>query len=133
MWISSLLHRLLTYCRYILGGTPSAPAKAVEPELKEEKLIGTHGRLSADTVLMIQNGHVVLVVDHDFLDIPSFVEWDKSRKSLGIAQMGGAVAEVKANLPREMNEPLSATRTIMLMTRYNGNDVAHKLNLMVHD
>ena len=82
---------------------------------------------------MIQNGHVVLVVDHDFLDIPSFVEWDKSRKSLGIAQMGGAVAEVKANLPREMNEPLSATRTIMLMTRYNGNDVAHKLNLMVHD
>ncbi len=131
--MAGLLHRFLTYCRYILGDRPDAPAPVAEPVREETPLIGSHGRLTADTVLMVQNGHVVLVVDHDFLDIPSFVEWDRSRKSLGIAQLGGAVAEVKANLPREMHEPLSGTRTIMLMTRYNGADVAHKLNLMIHE
>lgn len=131
--ISSLLHRFLTYCRYILGGRPAAPVKPVVPESAYEPLVGTHGRLSADVVLLIQNGHVVLVVDHEFTDIPSFIEWDRSRKSLGVAQMGGAVAEVKANLPAEMNGPLNESRTILLMTRFNGAKVAHKLNLMVHD
>lgn len=128
-----LLHRFLTYCKYILGGRPKAPVKPVEPEGTYEPLQGTHGRLSSDVVLLIQNGHVVLVVDHEFDDIPSFIEWDRTRKSLGVAQMSGAVAEVKANLPPEMNGPLSSSRTILLMTRFNGNKVAHQLNLMVHD
>jgi hypothetical protein len=100
----SIIKQFLTYCLYRCGWKkteePSLPAQTQESPL-EKPMIGTNGPLLADMLVMKKDGRVTIVVDHEFEDIPEWVEWDISRNTIGIVQMGGAVAELKSVIPPE--------------------------------
>ena len=53
---------------------------------------GTEGLIEVDAALVIKEDKAVLVVDQEFKDIPSWIEWDTSLNTLSITQMGGATA-----------------------------------------
>ena len=132
MGVLASLHRLLTYYLYKWGIRPAPVDPVRVPETPSQPLVGSHGLLEAEAILMIQDPYVVLVVDHEFLDIPAYVEWDPTRRSIGIVQSGGAVAELRTLVPADVKELFETARTILLMTRFNGTKVAHRVNLIVH-
>lgn len=132
----SLINRILTYCRYLWRvKSPeeppvSTPKREVEPE---KPLKGTNGPLLADLLVMRKDDRVILVVDHEFEDIPEWVEWDVSRNTIGIVQMGGAVAELKSTISPEKAELFRSAKNIALAIRFEGKDIVHGVYMVVRD
>jgi len=108
----------------------SAPKREAVPE---KPLKGTNGPLLADLLVMRRDDRIVLVVDHDFEDIPEWVEWDVSRNTIGIAQMGGAVAELKSTIPPEKAELFRSAKNIALAVRFEGKNIVHGVYMVVRD
>lgn len=131
MAVMNPLNYFLTYILYLLGVRPeeeSLPPQAVEPE---KPLKGTNGPIQADVLVLEENGRVIMVVDHDFLDIPEWVEWDISRNIIGIVQMGGAIAELRSVIPPEKEAVFRSVPNILLATRFEGQKVAHSIYMVV--
>ncbi|MDY0029930.1 MAG: hypothetical protein RBR86_08335 [Pseudobdellovibrionaceae bacterium] len=132
----SSLKRFLTYCLY-LGGwkraeKPHVPTSTSDNE-PEKPLIGTNGPIVADMLVMKRDDRIVLVVDHEFQDIPEWVEWDVSRNIIGIVQMGGAVAELNSVIPPEKVDMFRNAKNLALAIRFDGRDVVHGVYLVVRD
>lgn len=108
----------------------SAPQREVVPE---KPLKGTNGPLLADLLVMRKDDRIVFVVDHDFEDIPEWVEWDVSRNTIGIVQMGGAVAELKSTIPAERAELFRNAKNIALAIRFEGKNIVHGVYMVVRD
>lgn len=118
---------------YKLGLSEPEPDLPARPEPAGQPLVGTHGIIDVDVLMLKKDQQLVMVVDHEFLDIPSWVEWDKSRESVGIAQASGAVAEIKNAIPDKFKAELSGVNSLLLLTKFNGVKVAHTISLIVHD
>ncbi|MFA7276478.1 MAG: hypothetical protein WC043_06735 [Pseudobdellovibrionaceae bacterium] len=108
----------------------SVPRVPFEPE---KPLVGTNGALACDVLVLKQENKVVLVVDHDFTDRPEWVEWDVPRNVIGVAQVGGAVAEIGSVIPPEKLQMFRDTRSVYLSTRFEGRPVAHMVYLVIRE
>jgi len=132
----SSLKRFLTYCLYLCGWKkaekPHVPTSMSNSE-PEKPLIGTNGPIVADMLVMKRDDRIVLVVDHEFQDIPEWVEWDVSRNTIGIVQMGGAVAELNSVIPPEKVDMFRNAKNLALAIRFDGRDVVHGVYLVVRD
>lgn len=94
---------------------------------------GTTGRLDVPTLLFSDGPHLVLIVDYDFEDIPSWVEWDSRLKKLSVVQIGGAAAELPLGIPANVNAPIDETQRMMLVTgRYERRN-AHFVNFIIRN
>lgn len=91
----------------------------------EKAMKGTNGPLLAEMLVMQKEGRLTMVVDHEFEDIPEYVEWDVSRNIIGIVQMGGAVAELKSVLPAEKVDMFRNAKNLALAIRFEGKHVVH--------
>ena len=112
--------------------TPDAPApvRQAEPQARPH---GTTGRIDVPTLLLNEEQHMVLVVDYDFEDIPSWVEWDAKLKKLSVVQMGGAAAELALSIPANMNASLTQIQRMMLVTgRYDRRN-GHYVSFIIRD
>ncbi len=132
----SIIKQFLTYCLYRCGykkaGEPLEPD--TRPEIQPEMpLIGTNGPLLADMLVLQKDGRTVLVVDHEFEDIPEWVEWDISRNTIGIVQMGGAVAELKSVIPPEKVDMFRNAKNLNLAVRFDGKHVVHGVYMVVRE
>ncbi len=126
------LEKILIFIRHILGigvKQPIVPSK-VAPDT-ERPLQGTNGPLDADLLVMREDDRVIVVVDHDFTDMPEWVEWDVSRNIFAIAQMGGAVAEMKNVIPPDKAMLFHDSRNVFLATRFEGRHVVHSIYMVV--
>ena len=131
MVVMEFFNRFLTYILYLLGVRPEEEPSPPQAAEAEKPLTGTNGPIRADVLVLEDNGRVIMVVDHDFLDIPEWVEWDVSRNIIGIVQMGGAIAELKNVIPPEKEAIFRSVPNILLATRFEGQKVAHSIYMVV--
>jgi hypothetical protein len=101
------------------------PSKAHKQKTSQN--IGTEGLIEADAALVIKEDKAVLVVDQEFKDIPSWIEWDSSLNTISITQMGGATASLNTFIPPEAIVKLEEINRILLIARYHGRRVVHFL------
>lgn len=87
----------------------------------------------AHALLVHLDGHVALVVDHEFEDVPSWIEWDIGRKRISIAQMGGTVTELDTALDKKEMEEYREKKKIHLVARYGGEKIVHSLALIIRE
>ncbi len=132
----SIIKQFLTYCLYCCGYKKADKPLAAEAQRKlqpEMPLVGTNGPLLADMLVMQKDGRTVLVVDHEFEDVPEWVEWDISRNTIGIVQMGGAVAELKSVIPPEKVDMFRNAKNLNLAVRFDGKHVVHGVYMVVRE
>jgi hypothetical protein len=124
------LKALLTDFLYKLGlGKKESIAPAPAPAENEwARPHGTTGLVEAPTLLLTEDDKIVLMVDYDFADFPSWVEWDTKSRKLLIVQMGGAAAELALTMPLHQIGSIGTTKRLMLITgryeRRNGHYVS---------
>lgn len=121
---------LLKSFLYKLGvGKPEAGPSRPEAVIQEEaRKHGTTGLLEVPTLMLCENDKVVVIVDHDFMDFPSWVEWDVKESKLSVVQMGGDSAELALSMVNPHAGTLMKARRLMLVTgkfeRRNGHYVS---------
>lgn len=126
-----IIKKLLTYCLYLIGKKNEEP-KVSEASVEDESpQIGTNGPLNCDVIVLAEGDKVVLAVDHEFTDVPEWVEWDVPRGIFGIVQMGGATAEIKSVIPAEKVGMLKDKQNILLTTKYEGKKIVQSVHLVV--
>ena len=157
-----LLKAFLTWILYKLGlrkkvydhDSLNAPATAEEPEpwwaAGQDKhghdkpfsagdddlsfeLEGANGRIDAPTLLLEDNGQAVLIVEFDFRDIPSWVEWDRTWQKLSIAQMGGALAELPLGPEVIRASSIDRVKRLLLVTGTGESKISHFVSIIIRD
>lgn len=88
---------------------------------------------SANAILMHHNDNVALVVDHDFKDVPSWIEWDCGQNKLAIAQMGGTITELQVKLQKEELDRYKDRKRLYLVVTQNGEKIIHSLSFIVRE
>lgn len=132
----AFIKEFLTYCLYLCGWKKAEqPSRPLErPDVEPEKpLKGTNGPLLADLLVMQKDDRITMVVDHEFEDIPEWVEWDVSRNVIGIVQMGGAIAELKNVIPSEKLDIFRNAKNLALAVRFEGKNIVHGVYMVVRE
>ncbi len=112
--------------------------KDTAPDVKESPIerptyAGPQIITNADAVFLHHNDNVVLVVDHEFKDVPSWVEWDTGQKKLAVAQMGGTITELATSIKDEDLAAYKARKKIHLVANYGGEKIIHQLSFILRD
>lgn len=137
---TSIFNKLISFSLYLLTGRKNdlLPAESVPRSLLKENE-GFHGALGADALLLAEDDKLILSVDYFFSDIPSWLEWDSETSKLGIVQMGGAVAELNLEVPKDNIIEFEKAKKVLLVTRKgqkrlesaNDQKLVHAVNLIV--
>jgi hypothetical protein len=135
-----IFDKLLTFTRYIFTGRRNdpLPLESVPRTLLKESE-GFNGPLGADALLLSEDDKIILSVDYFFSDIPSWLEWDSETSKLGIVQMGGAIAELNLEVPKDNIIDFEKAKKVLLVTRKgqkrlesaNDQRLVHAVNLIV--
>lgn len=83
------------------------------------------GIIVREPLLAIKDGFLVVVVDHRFANVPSWVEWDGERGVLSIAQMNGDLDEARLRLKDEHKKTLAAEHKLLLVSNKDGESIVH--------
>lgn len=73
----------------------------------------------------MSDGHLVMVVDHAFEDVPVWVQWNPDTQMVSITQMGGRVDEVRTAISRKYVEALLAARKLLLVSNQEDGKIMH--------
>ena len=101
------------------------------PEEKEVKIEGTQGLIEANGIIGRENDKIALVIDFEFGDIPSWVEWDVDLKQISIAQTGGAVAILNTRLSEKEAQDFESTDNLLLCTNIGKERIVHTIPLIL--
>jgi len=85
------------------------------------------GRISTEPLIAMNDGYLVVVVNHVFEDMPSWVEWDAERHVLTIMQMGGQMDEAHVDIKPEEYESLKRMRKLLLVSNDNKDNKSEKI------
>ena len=77
--------------------------------------------------MAVKDGHLVIVIDHVFEDIPSWIEWDAEREMLTITQMGGQMDETHVHIEQDAYESLRRMRKLLLISNDNAQKTEEKI------
>lgn len=95
----------------------SNKAPAPEQPTASKDVTGYNGDLDADAVLLFEEDRIILSIDYDFPDVPSYVEFDLGNNHIQVVQQGGDVATLsQLKLPKDEHERLSPITSIALLT-----------------
>lgn len=83
------------------------------------------GVIKARPHIAVKDGHLVMIVEHLFEDMPAWVEWDEKKQVLRISQMGGQVDIVKAKISPEHCAEIKGRRKMLLVTNFRGEKIIH--------
>lgn len=86
-----------------------------------------HNQIFSEPLIAIEKGELVMVVDHVFRNIPSWVEWDEKRSILRVAEMNGTVNDARVNLKKEYLEELAARQKILMISNQRGKSEDDKI------
>jgi len=89
------------------------------------------GKIKKEPLLAVEDGKLVMVVDHEFDDIPSWVEWDPDAQMVSIALMGGKTDEVRTVIKRDYLETLLAALKLLLVSGSENGKVMHYVPFLV--
>jgi len=134
MAFADKLKSLLTGLLYKLGIWKESAGVAQNPQAEVHPApAGTHGRLEADAVILSEDDRIVLSIGHDFEDVPSWVEWDMKTGRLSVAQMGGALAELKLQLPLFYKERMKNVKRLALVTGQGHEKMMHYVAFIMRE
>lgn len=97
------------------------PSPEVRPLTREPQL----ERIEQEAVFGMRDGYLVISLEHHFTDIPNWVEWDAGRKMVSIAQAGGDMAEVYADIKDEYVDALMDMGRVLLVSNDNDKRIVH--------
>ncbi len=103
------------------------------PVVEPARVHGTTGLVNAPTLWLHEDPHIVLLVDYDFQDFPSWVEWDRKARKLFVVQMGGDAAELALDVPANQNMPTGDVHRLMLVTGRQDRRNAHFVSFIIRD
>lgn len=83
------------------------------------------GKIDTEAVFAIKDGYLVVILDHHFGDVPSWMEWDAERKIASITQLGGDMDEVSADIKDEYVYALIDAKRVLLASNSNDKKVVH--------
>lgn len=136
MTANAPLKTILTHLLYKLGLGKKKPAEtawAAAPAVPDRPH-GTTGLLEVPTLLLTEDDKVVLMVDYDFADFPSWVEWDMQARTLSVVQMGGASAQLALTMPMQQLGALNdKTMRLMLITGRHERRNGHYVSFIVRE
>lgn len=106
------------------------PLTPVEPQTDPKR-----GIIHQDPLLAFEDGKLVMVVEHHFENVPSWVEWDKERRIVTIAQMNGDIDEAKLEIREECIGRLEMARNLLLVsldpTNHKNERIMHSVPILV--
>ena len=105
---------------------------ASEPVFSED-IPGTSGHITPQAVLVKLEKRIILSLDVDLGDMPSWIEWDKETNIFSLAQNGGAVAHFPSPVPKRLEMDLKETRSLMLISTVNGQRLSHLIPFVERD
>lgn len=100
-----------------------ANPETVRQQTKEPQ----HTRIESEAVFGMKDGYLVVMIDHKFQDIPSWVEWDASTKMVNIAHQSGDTDEVHADIKPEHIDALVDMKKVLLVSNDNDKKIVHYL------
>lgn len=83
------------------------------------------GRIASEAIFAIKDGYLVVILDHHFKDVPSWMEWDAERKIASITQLGGDMDEVEADIKDEYVYALIDAKRVLLASNSNDKKIVH--------
>ncbi len=117
-----ILRKLL----YKLGiGSPPYDGPVSMPAQVPERTQPRSGKIDREVVFAVKDGYMVLMVDHQFDGVPSWIEWDNSRKTVSFTQMGGDMDEMNADIKDEFIDALMDTKKVLLVSNDNAKKIVH--------
>ena len=105
----------------------------VYPVDEERQQIGTDGKIDVDVAVVVKGEKLVMAIDCDLGDVPSWVEWDLSVDQFSIAQNSGSVVHISSKIAHERVEALKKIGKLMLVTSVGSEKVAHHIPFVVRD
>ena len=105
-----------------IGSSGKARETAVSENYDEALKVGI---ISQEPLLAFKDGYLVIIVDHTFDDVPSWVEWDQERQTISITQMDGHTDEAKVNIKAEHVQTLEQARKLLLVSNDNEEKIVH--------
>lgn len=122
----AFLKKILARFRHETGTKHPAP-------VKHERVHGTTGLVNAPALWLHEEKHIILLIDYDFEDFPSWIEWDRKARKLFLIQMGGAAAELPLDVPANENMPASDIHRLLLVTGRHERRNAHFVSFIIRD
>jgi hypothetical protein len=87
-------------------------------------------KIEKEPLLAFKDGFLVLVVEHKFDDIPSWVEWDQERQIVTVMQTNGRMEEARIEIKEEHYDFLKTARKLLLVSNDNEEQIVHYLPFM---
>jgi len=118
----SKIIKLLTNFLQNLGVLKAEEVEQSAPSPVETQTDPKVGKIDHEPLLAMEGDKLLMVVDHYFENVPSWVEWDKERKIVTITQMNGDLDEAPMNLKEDYVEKLKLAQKLHLISKENMND-----------
>lgn len=109
---------------------PVVDEAPVSEPVYEEYTQPTYNKIETEPVLAIQNDHLVMVLEHEFKNMPSWVEWDNGRQTVTIAHMNGDIDEAPLALKEEHIALLGEKQKILLVSNDNTTKIMQALKFI---
>ena len=100
--------------------------EVVYEEFTQPKL----NKIEKEPVLAQKDGHLVMVVDAQFNNVPSWVEWDGERSVVTITHMNGDIDEAPLEVKDEYITSLNENRKILLVSNDNEEKIMHYVQFL---
>lgn len=96
-----------------------------KPVYLEERTEPKCNKIDAEPIMAMKDGHLIMVVQHQFSNIPSWVEWDNDRHVVTITQMNGDIDEAGLELKDEHLLMLKDLTKLLLVSNDNEGKMMH--------
>lgn len=83
------------------------------------------GKIDTEAIFAIKDGYLVVILDHRFDDVPSWMEWDAERKVVSITHLGGNMDEVEADIKDEYVYALIDAKRVLIASNSNDKKIVH--------
>ncbi len=122
-FLTNLLHKIGLGPRLTQEEFDALP-KVEKPGIEPRK-----GKIDQEPLLAYEEGHLVMVIDHVFDGVPSWVEWDAQRQVVSVVHVAGDIDEAEVKVKSEHVEILKQAQKLLLVSNVNepGNDNKEKI------
>ena len=106
-----------------IGSPPEEPRKEAPAYVSQPK--ARFGKIDGEAIFAMKDGYLVVILDHQFDDVPSWIEWDAERKIVSITHLGGDMDEVSADIKEEHVDALIDAKRVLLASNQNDKKIVH--------
>lgn len=109
---------------------------APQPEFSwvdSDSVLDTMDPLDVPTLLLKEGEQWVLIIEYDFLDIPSWLEWDQKIRKLSVVQMGGKSSPLILDPDALARVFVDRVRRMLLVTGAHKERISHFISVITRD